>query len=179
MYFDGGNLPKLKDGAIGDLILPAAVVEEESALQRLQQEHIVAILPINTKLMLGIRAKAVPAGRRSSVTYPEALSPHVDYGFVEVQLREPLRLKLRGSKSAILESCECYIPALNEGASSLNHAYTLISEVFEPDCLSHTGNIFQRGYYLDGKRWRPLSDLRSRYEAEFEDRLRPQIQKTL
>jgi hypothetical protein len=36
------------------------------------------------------------------------------------------------------------IPALEKSAESLNHAFTLISEVFETKRRSHSGNVFER-----------------------------------
>jgi hypothetical protein len=53
------------------------------------------------------------------------------------------------------------IPALQKEATSLNHAFTLVSETYETLRMSHTGNVFQRGYVEVGnKRWKSLEDLR-------------------
>ena len=44
---------------------------------------------------------------------------------------------------------------------SLNHAYTLLSEVYETHRMSHTGNIFERVFYQGADdRWYPLGLLR-------------------
>jgi hypothetical protein len=126
-YFYGGELPRLREHTIGELIVPASAVTEPKSLASLQEEHVKEIRPANTKLLLGMRAKAFPAERRTFVIYPEGLFPRIDYGFIEVRLKEPLCLRLRGSKKATLESCRCFIPALDQEAKSLNHAYTLIS----------------------------------------------------
>jgi hypothetical protein len=172
-YLYGGKLPKLHEGSIGDLRVPASAVLEANVLERLQKESTVEVLHANANVLLGMRTGGIPDKLRQSIVYPNKLFPPINCNFIEVQLKETLYLRLRGSKQATLEPCRCFIPALNREARSLNHAYTLISEVFEPDRLSHTGNIFQRGYYSEGEQWRPLDSLRRHYEAKFEDRLRP------
>lgn len=53
------------------------------------------------------------------------------------------------------------VGALNQ-AESLNHAFTLLSEEFEPWRKAHTGSIYQRVFYKDGELWYPLSTLRRR-----------------
>jgi hypothetical protein len=47
---------------------------------------------------------------------------------------------------------------------SLNHALTILSEVYETHRLSHTGNIYEQVFYQeeDGK-WYPLAFLRKGY----------------
>lgn len=50
----------------------------------------------------------------------------------------------------------------NEPADSLNHAFTLLSEKYEPWRKSHTGNIYQRILYQEeNKKWYPLEMLRN------------------
>lgn len=87
--------------------------------------------------------------------------------FVKVVLLEPLRLLCRGSKKAILMETKCKILSLNKEASSINNAYTLISEQFEPR-RSHTGNVFTKCYYQKQSIWFPLEDLRQAEEVNFE-----------
>src|SRR5208337_2134709 len=66
-----------------------------------------------------------------------------------------------------LESCRCVIPALKLEATSINHAFTLISEAYETKRLSHTGNVFERAYTPVGpKRWQTLDDLRIKAIAQ-------------
>ena len=65
--------------------------------------------------------------------------------------------------------CKCNIPALEKDASSLNHAYTLLSREFEPDRISHGGNVFLNCYYYDEDNfWRNLDDKRETHMASFE-----------
>ena len=45
---------------------------------------------------------------------------------------------------------------------SLNHAYTILSETFEPWRISHTGNIYSRIFYRElNEKWYPLETLRN------------------
>jgi hypothetical protein len=57
----------------------------------------------------------------------------------------------------------------DEPAISLNHAFTILSEVFEPWRKSHTGNVYQRFFYeeADGL-WYPLELLRDAKLAQKE-----------
>jgi hypothetical protein len=50
-----------------------------------------------------------------------------------------------------------------KGATSINHAYTDLSETFEPWRISHTGNIYEQVFYQEkNEKWYPLEILRSR-----------------
>jgi len=45
---------------------------------------------------------------------------------------------------------------------SLNHAYTLLSELFETNRQSHTGNIYKQVFYKESdEQWYPLDKLRN------------------
>ena len=47
-------------------------------------------------------------------------------------------------------------------AISLNHAFTILSEIYEPWRKSHTGNIYHRILYQEkNKRWYPIEVLRN------------------
>ncbi|MFZ4538411.1 hypothetical protein [Propionivibrio sp.] len=87
--------------------------------------------------------------RRSG--FAQGVEPLNPEGAVEVVLQKPLMLTLRGDKKPKLEHCYCEIPYFahtedrqNGQAHSLNHAFTKISEYFETDRISHTGNAFTR-----------------------------------
>ena len=190
----------LRDGAVGELVLPAQAVLDRDWLSPLKAERPVEIVPAGESLLLAMRLRKIPAvyhGQlflpnsdrlRNHFQQPEDLHTtelpldHFDTGvlkpltwgddaFVEVKLVEPLSLVLRGTKSAILRGGECRIPVLDRQATSLNHAYTVISEVFEPERRSHTGNVFDRVRYFEGTYWRRLDDLRADREAEYEKHL--------
>ena len=63
-------------------------------------------------------------------------------GSAEVVLLEPLLISVDGSERAKLNDCSCGIFLLDKEATSVNHAFTLLSEEFETDRMSHTGNVF-------------------------------------
>src|SRR6476660_7891819 len=84
-----------------------------------------------------------------------------DYWLVEVHLVQDLSIRIRGDHEARLEKCRCAIPALKRKASSINHAFTVVSEAYETQRLSHTGNVFERAYtWVEPGGWRTLDQLR-------------------
>lgn len=93
-------------------------------------------------------------------------APNNPLGAVEVFLLEPLKLTIRSDKTPRLGMCLCETPYLSrnldeapEPATSLNHAFTRISERFEPHRISHTGNAFLCYYYQDRGKFRRLDSL--------------------
>ena len=166
---DGGRLPRLKDGAIGDLVLDADTVQDSEFLRLLQAESTVEMLPSGTPVLMGVGLGVVPAEKQSKLKTSSGLRSHADYGFVEVCLTEPLRLRLRGTKDPMLEPCACRIPIVGKrNAISLNHAFTVISTEFETERKSHTGNVFERGFVKWGKNWLSLGELRDLIRVRFE-----------
>ena len=87
------------------------------------------------------------------------------YVFVPVVTTKPLKLLMRGTKSAHLLENRCWLPTLHRDDISLNHAYSLLSTVLEPDRRAHTGNVFDRACYYEDGRWRELNDLRKKQKA--------------
>ena len=93
----------------------------------------------------------------------------LDKQFVPIILEESLRLQLRGTKMGRLKQVRCIIPALgNVQAASLNHAYRLISEQYEPHRKSNTGNVFLKMIFIDeiGK-CHLLNELRRRHNDAY------------
>lgn len=63
-----------------------------------------------------------------------------------------------------------------EPVSSLNHAFTKLSEVFEPWRISHPGNVYQRFLYKENdSRWCPLELLRDAALAKKEQEIACQL----
>lgn len=90
-----------------------------------------------------------------------------EYWLIEVHLEQDLSIRIRGDQEARLEKCKCVIPALRREASSVNHAFTLVSEAYETQRLSHTGNVFERAYtWVEPAGWRTLAELRLRVIAD-------------
>ena len=167
-YFYGGALPEMRDETIGDLVVPERSLTDQREVYRLQQERLVPFLDSGSIVMLAVDGTNTPANLKPHLK--EAIrrgmkKPHA----VELTINEiPLRLRLRGTKPATLESVPCRIPSLEMKAKSLNHAYRLVSERFEPRRISHSGNIFQIGYFKSSDRWISLGDLRDTTVAQFE-----------
>lgn len=99
----------------------------------------------------------------------------MDKKFIKVVLEESLYLQFRGSKQATLLDVTCKIPSLdNKEATSINNAYMLMSQELEPSRKSHSGNMFDKCYYIfhdntnNCEYWLPLRKLREKYEREYE-----------
>lgn len=160
---DGRPLPPIRDGACGELRLYEYAVEDGDIKKECQGGATIPLLESGASVFFSVMSHKIPAElwkeaqqKNSFVDGPEGLC-------VEVQLKEPLKLRLRGSKTSTLCPCKCTIPCLeNKEANSLNHAYTLLSSHFEAERISHAGNVFQLGWWYDGKqkRWVHLDELR-------------------
>lgn len=85
-----------------------------------------------------------------------------------------LWLKLKGLEKCELASSTILMPdGFHEAtATSLNHAYTLLSRAYETHRISNTGNVYTRVYYQDlDQCWYPLDDLRRGVQAKAERKL--------
>jgi hypothetical protein len=154
-----GKPIRLREGASATLYLsPDALATPRSSA------HSVELLPAGERLRANIHPSTSDpalAGGLFSIP-PEELDGTSHGGFVEIVLGEPLRINPAKGKAGELEDVTCTIPALALGATSINHAYTVISERYEPRRRSHTGNVFREVFFHDDKtsRWCPLSVLR-------------------
>jgi hypothetical protein len=171
MYFYGGPLPSLRDGAMGDLVLPASAIVLDDVRKKLLREAVVPLLAASTLLLVRISNKSIPpalATRCHEQTLVGGGRTHC----VRVVLKEPLSIRWRGTKLGSLEPAKCDIPVLpRRKAESLNHAYRLVSEAFEPHRRSHSANVFQEVFYQAGSRWCPLEELRGIAESDLESSL--------
>ncbi len=153
--FPEGRLPELKDGTIGDLIVPADAFVDGRVAAQYNQERKAAFLPQGTRLMAQINPDKVPASHRDHLSTSLPGFPGAGVAF---ELMDDQMILLRETKNSALLPCKCWIPSLNQDAKSINHAYTLISQEYEPHRISHTGNVFSKVYYDDdsSNRWKPL-----------------------
>ncbi len=180
-YFYGGPLPKLRDGTIFDLVVPEQAIEDKTFLGVIENSHFEELLSKDKTIYAAVSSSQVPTNLRDSAFSmgslnldPVIASFFNDARFVKIVLDEPLYLQLRGTKQGRLKPVKCTIPDLNEKAISLNHAYRLVSEAFEPQRISHVGNVFQKMLFIDSnKRCFLLDDLRSDFEAKYEHSLEP------
>jgi hypothetical protein len=144
--FNGEALPALQDDTVGDLVVPSHAFRNEEELKGFIAERLVPVLQAGTHLLVPL-----PPGTLSGTGIlqkpPRGAAPSTAGPFAEIVLDEELILTLRTAKRAVLRPRRCTIPSLKRTARSLNHACTLISEEFEPDRLSHTGNAFFKVLY--------------------------------
>lgn len=162
LTFEGQPLPALGE-CIGDLVVPAFAIKDEQVLEQLTKETLRQLFDKGATLMCRVGARHIPdqmLERCKIAPVPDSVLPAP---FVEIVLDEPLMLRYRATKKALLERSRCHVPALqNMSAESLNEAYRRISEVFEPSRRSAGGNVFLNVYFFaeDLKAWRPLDELR-------------------
>lgn len=171
-YLYGGDLPPINNGAEGKLIVREYDVDDKNFISISQFEDKIEILPENTVLMFAVNPSNVPEDKIQNLNSIRTIDIK-SYLYVEAKLSHPLVLQIRGSKMSNLLKVSCIIPSLNNMvASSINNAYTIISQEYEPKRKSHTGNVFDKCYYVDNdNKWHPLEDLRSREENKFEEKL--------
>ena len=170
-YFYGGPLPTLRDGALGELILRARDIAVDEVRHKLLAEQVIPLLSASTSLLVRISNKSIPRSLASR-SRKECLDGVHDTACVRIVLKEALSIRWRGAKLASLEPAKCEIAALpRKTAESVNHAYRLVSEAFEPHRRSHTANVFQEVFHQANGRWRPLETLRSEAESQLESRL--------
>lgn len=170
-FFHGGALPVLKDGAICDLIVSTHDLLQPETAGWLQEEYPVEIVPAGQVVLLGVSSEGIPPELRDTTVEVNDKVWVKDYSrFVEVRLEEPLRLLLRGDKNAVLCPCHCRLVSMPTfEAHSLNHAYTRVSEVFEPGRRSRGGNVFRVAYVrAANETWHRLDDIRDRYQCQVE-----------
>jgi len=162
---DGAPLPKIRDGTFADLVIPASGLADDEERQKLEAESVKELLPSGARILIGL-SRGVMREKPKGFVEPEELKTGYGYLFAEAILRESLMLRLRGDKEPLLENCRCFIPVLEAEASSLNHAFTLLSTKFETERISHTGNVFARVYCSCEKRevCHPLNELRGHIE---------------
>lgn len=173
-FFYGGPLPRLAPGAIVDLSVAEESVESEFHLALLAERRERTLLPAGESLAAEVRFRH--ASERNEVTNAFVLKDEYSMdprvAGVVIVLQEDLRIELSLGKPAGLIECSCTIPALADvEARSVNHAYTLISQHFEPHRSSHTGNVFEKVSAWNPKTqaWRTLEDLRDHELRQIEE----------
>lgn len=200
-FFYGGPLP-IKDGAIADLTVDESTITNKEFLKLIKNKNRYKILNEGTELKVALTIKHKPAldeKLRSYLTpintkdlrihpifHKCRLSP--DSKFISIKLGSPtdsqisthnekrggLWLDIQGLQPKGLISSTIDLPGCvaNEPAISLNHAFTLLSQAYEPWRKSHTGNIYTRMFYKEKNNfWYPLEALRDTTIAKEEDDL--------
>lgn len=171
--FYGPTWPPLREGFVGDLVLPACAFVHPEDGTLLSAPLGIELLQEGSRLLAVVSDQAVGDGIIEASEQFWTTAPHGR--FVPFDLLESLRIKLRGTKRARLEPCRCYVPSLQRTYASLNETYTRISERHEPHRRSHTGNVFDKVLHLhEGSKqreiWCPIDELRVSLEMTLERR---------
>ena len=180
-----GGPVKVRDCATGELHLDKSSFDDAKFLKALTVKRCVPILPAGTQLQVALSVKpglsqplhtCLLKSDASTHGHTEHLSTETQ--FVSVSLGGPtarqkrhgltdggLKLWLEGMEPRSIESGTVELPNVTglPAVDSLNHAFTKLSELFEPWRKAHTGSIYERVFYLESNGlWYPLKDLRDR-----------------
>ncbi len=197
---NGGQLP-VKEGTTAEIKVPTSEITDRAFLERMTARGTIKILDAGQKLravvspkdMIGIDANmqkhliALQPNRSELGMYQSAGLPE-DTRFVEVELgvasdRQKsfpelqdggLWLVFEGALPKDLISSTIKLPenVTDDPVISLNHAFTVLSEKFEPWRKAHTGSVYERFYYQENDGlWYALSLLRDAGAAEKEQEI--------
>lgn len=185
-FFYGGKVP-VKDGALAELTLDAQSIANYAFLERVSQNLEVKVLPEGAQLIIAINDRSVhskPVGDRPDI--PRQYLPIGASRFERVTIGPPrpnqrsilpgnksggLWLRLKGLERTEIRSSSILLPAgfPENIASSLNHAITLFSKVYEKHRISNTGNVYKQVFYQERSgKWYPLGHLRRGVQAQGE-----------
>jgi hypothetical protein len=187
----GGKVP-VGDGTEGELIVPEKAIADAKFLERMRTKANIRILDEGTELLAYVVTKddkRIPEKLKSLLIPWNKICKSIATEFIDnwsvgqpsfakVTIGSPtdrhkakfetrtggLWLLIEGRASVGLQSSRISLSAgiTDEAAISLNHAFTLLSEVFEPWRKAHTGNVYQRYLYQEKNgHWYPLELLRN------------------
>ena len=162
--FSGERWPKVAGDVVVDVVIPVPALVDEIERRTLLQEREVDMLPCGAEARFRVSGKGVPGALRGALL--DGLTAYPEPGpMVSVTLTEPLKLKLQPGRHAKLSAVQCVVTSTKQQAFSLNEAYRLLSQSFEPHRRSFGGSVFLRGYYCDEGQWIQLDALRRWLEA--------------
>ena len=185
-YYDF-PMPELHEGAVGEVVFDDWVLKDPLWKAPLNQEKTVLIADAKTPIAFGMQMDKVPDElyswrltkafinpeweKSSQGIYKDEPCTWDNKWWVLGYLRSPLSLTLRGERTARLSGGSCWIPALRSRklphkAISPNQALTFVSQTFEPNRQSFTGNVFRSGLIFWRERWQPFSEVRRTLESE-------------
>lgn len=190
-FLYGGSVP-VRDGALGELTISVHQIADEQFRDRVARTLTVRILEEDTALLVAlsdpntkgamvgdlppdVKIHDLPAGvtRMVRIKLGPLGSKGEQANLLEKFKTGGLWLKLTGlNRTELLGSTVLMPVPVKDSAVSLNHAFTLLSELYETHRLSHTGNVYTRVFYQEQNgEWYPLNDLRVGVWSEAERRL--------
>jgi len=187
----GGAVP-VGAGALAELVVERRAILDRTFLKLMERRERHKVLDEGTPLLIGLTIKPSHPPPESlnplltsywdirsgiAAKFFKNISPQSQC-FVEVRLAGPdakqrklfdtdrggLWLVTEGLKATGLDSTTILLPPAvsDKPVASLNHAFTKLSEVFEPWRISHTGNVYTRVLYQERNgTWYPLDVLRN------------------
>lgn len=176
---------KVREGTLGDLHIDRSFFTDQQFLKALTEKRSAKVLPQGTELRVALTIKAglTEEAMKKLLAHEDTRHSHTvklsaQSRFVSIWLDGPteqqsrrgvkeggLTLCLEGMEARYLESGRVTLPSIAglTAVDSLNHAFTRLSEVFEPWRQAHTGNVYERVFYKEANDiWYPLDDLRRR-----------------
>lgn len=201
-----GGLVPVGEDTEAELLINTKSITDKAFLERMTAKSSIKVLDEGVKLLAYLATKEqsqlsdelkkhlIPWQRMSPIIATE----HIDnwnsggLSLIEVSIGDPtdqqskkfetkrggLWMLTEGPKAVGLQSTRIILPEAVSTApvNSLNHAFTKLSEAYEPWRISHTGNVYQRFLYKekDG-RWYPLELLRNAALAKREQEIAHQL----
>ncbi|MCL7744257.1 hypothetical protein LV476_04735 [Guyparkeria hydrothermalis] len=189
-FFYGGKVP-VSDGATGEIVVDKRHLNDDDFLARLKKKSSHKIMDQGTRLMVALNIKTDPRiGKELSKhlkTIPSGLisidkrftrfgvQPHTRFIEITVGAKTPNRQRSRTEEGGIWLEFEGMEPqgvsvsslilpegVIDQRIDSLNHAFTVLSETYEPWRQSHTGSVYERIFYEEENGiWNPLNVLRN------------------
>ncbi len=198
-FFYGGGLP-IKEGTIGDLTVEKAQITDKKFLALLSKRAEYKLLEEGAELLIALTVRAtseLSAELRKHLIAPSTIRLGPDYYcsprpsetlFVQVNIGPPTSgqvkhrgwteggvwLQAEGGQTKGVLASSVFVPdeISKQPLDSLNHAFTRLSESYEPWRQSHTGSIYTRVVYQEkNEKWYPLEVLRSAATAKDEHAL--------
>ncbi len=200
-FLYGGGVPA-RNGAVGDLVLETYSITDIEFCARLKRRTEHKILDVGTELLVALAVKTdqnLSAELKKALIPPktDGLELGIEYHstarsaytqFVRVYVCEPSAqqkripsykeggawLQLQGTRPTGIFTSQIDFPVLGDAGifDSLNHAFTTLSEIYEPWRKSHTGNIYNRVLYKERNgKWYPLDVLRDTAIAKDEHQI--------
>lgn len=201
----GGIVPVAPD-AKGDLLINSRSIIDKSFLHRMTAKSSMKVLDQGTTLLAYVATKDKAKLTEEQKTYliswkskkHEIATEHIDnwnsgdLSLVAVFIEGPtdrqgrkfetieggLWLLTEGPRAVGLQSTQIRLPEIvsKDPVSSLNHAFTKLSETYEPWRISHTGNVYQRFLYKEkDDKWYPIEFLRNAALAKKEQEIAYQL----
>lgn len=181
-----GGAVKVKNHSLAELLISGSRISDPALLGALTKKRLVRILDEGVELRVALTIQPplapeltkhlVPTDEMREALMTSKLS--VNSRFVRVNLGGPtesqikagektggLWLALEGMEPRELKSSTVKLPEIPDidPAISLNHAFTVLSKLFEPWRKANTGSIYERVFYQEANgKWFPLKDLRAK-----------------